>query len=64
MKNSGSGGISLMGALFILFLALKLCGVIGWSWWWVFAPLWGPPLAVIAVVVLFIVCLFLGGCRK
>lgn len=33
--------ITFPGALFILFLALKLCGVIGWSWWWVTAPVWG-----------------------
>lgn len=25
-----------------LFLTLKLCRVIDWSWWWVFAPVWGP----------------------
>lgn len=25
----------------VLFVALKLCGVIGWSWWWVTAPFWG-----------------------
>lgn len=34
--------------LFILFLTLKLTGVIAWSWWWVFSP-------VIAGVVSFIV---------
>jgi hypothetical protein len=61
MKNSGIG---LMGALFILFLALKLCGVIGWSWWWVFAPLWGPPLAVIAVSVIFLLAVFIVSYRK
>ena len=27
--------------LFLLFLGLKLGGVITWSWWWVTAPLWG-----------------------
>lgn len=26
--------------LFLIFLVLKLTGVIGWSWWWVTAPLW------------------------
>jgi hypothetical protein len=26
--------------LFFIFLTLKLCGVIDWSWWWVTAPLW------------------------
>ena len=34
--------MSLPAALFVLFLALKLCGVIAWSWWWVTAPLWIP----------------------
>lgn len=26
--------------LFIVFLVLKLVGVIDWSWWWVTSPLW------------------------
>lgn len=26
--------------LFIIFVALKLTGVIGWSGWWVASPLW------------------------
>lgn len=26
--------------LFCVFLTLKLCDVIDWSWWWVTAPLW------------------------
>lgn len=30
------------GSLFILFLILKLTGVITWSWIWVTAPLWIP----------------------
>lgn len=25
--------------LYLVFLVLKLCGVIDWSWWWVNAPL-------------------------
>jgi len=28
--------------VFLIFLTLKLCGVIDWSWWWVTAPLWMP----------------------
>jgi hypothetical protein len=27
-------------ALFCIFMTLKLCSVINWSWWWVTAPLW------------------------
>lgn len=26
--------------LAIVFITLKLCGVIAWSWWWVLCPLW------------------------
>ncbi len=26
--------------LFFIFLILKLCHVIDWSWWWVTSPLW------------------------
>lgn len=37
---NSSGGIGFVGALTILFIALKLTGVIAWSWWWVLSPLW------------------------
>ncbi|MFJ3487764.1 hypothetical protein ACIPL1_30705 [Pseudomonas sp. NPDC090202] len=30
----------MLGALGILFVGLKLCGVIDWSWLWVTAPFW------------------------
>lgn len=36
MKNSG---VTFLGLLTILFIALKLCGVIAWSWWCVLSPL-------------------------
>ena len=41
VKSSG-GGIGFLGALAILFIALKLLNQITWSWWWVLAPLWIP----------------------
>ena len=34
------------GTLFIVFLILKLCKVINWSWWWVTSPLWMTYLLV------------------
>jgi len=49
-SSSGSGGIGFCGVLFIAFLVLRLCEVIDWSWWWVFAPLWIPFGLVLAVV--------------
>lgn len=44
--SSNSGGIGLAGAVFLVFLVLKLCGVIAWSWWWVTAPIWGTGILV------------------
>ena len=32
-------GTSLPTALTVLFIALKLCGIIDWSWWWVLSPI-------------------------
>lgn len=55
-NSASSGGIGLGGALFLIFLVLKLVGVITWSWWWVTSPLWIPILIVIVIGVL----LFLG----
>lgn len=26
--------------VFVVFLVLRLVGVIHWSWWWITAPLW------------------------
>jgi fatty acid desaturase len=37
---NNKGGIGLSGAVFIVFLVLKLTGNIDWSWWWVTSPLW------------------------
>ncbi len=56
-QTSSTGGIGFGGALFLVFLVLKLTGVIAWSWWWVTAPLWIPfaLLAFIGLVVLAVV---------
>lgn len=62
-----NGGISFLGALAIVFIALKLMGVITWSWWWVTAPLWGGlAIAVVLLAVaaiLYMVGMVLGGGR-
>lgn len=52
-NSSSSGGIGFGGALFLLFLGLRLAGVIDWPWVWVFAPIW-IPLALVAVGLLVI----------
>ncbi len=47
--KSTSNGLGGGTVLFIVFLVLKLTGVIGWSWWWVTAPLWIPAAFLLAV---------------
>lgn len=52
-----SGGIGFSGLLTIVFIVLKLCGVINWSWIWVFSPMWISAALCIAIFV-FIVMIF------
>lgn len=44
-------GVSLLGVLQIIFIVLKVCGLIDWSWWMVFIPVW-IDLGIIAVFLL------------
>ena len=41
-----------LGLLVVVFITLKLIGVISWSWWWVLAPIWVPM--AIALVILIV----------
>ena len=53
-SNSSSSGIGLGGAIFIVFLILKLAEigqVATWSWWWVTSPLWISALFALAVLI-------------
>ena len=47
MSNSKSVGLGFCDVLLIVFIVLKLIGVINWSWGWVLAPLWIPALLVV-----------------
>jgi hypothetical protein len=53
-NNKTSGGIGFCGLLTLLFIGLKLCGVIAWSWLWVLSPIWIP---VALVIVIWIIAL-------
>ena len=39
-KTEARVSLGFAEALTILLVALKLCGVIAWSWLWVLSPLW------------------------
>ena len=54
MKNNETtvnGGIGFVGLLTIVFIALKLCGVISWGWIWVLSPLWITAIALVILIV-------------
>ena len=55
-KEVKTVGLGFADALTLLFIALKLTGVINWSWLWVLSPLWISIsfLAVIAIVIVLI----------
>lgn len=52
--NLGGG---FTGLLTIVFIVLKLCGIINWSWFWVFSPLifsFGIGVIVVIIAIIFI----------
>ena len=36
----------------IILVVLKLAGLIDWSWWWVFGPMWIPAVGVVGMILL------------
>lgn len=54
-KNTVSNSGTVMTVLQIIFLVLKLTGVIDWPWIWVLSPLWiGLALSVLSFIILAI----------
>lgn len=55
--------LSPIWVLFFIFLILKLCHVVEWSWWWITAPLWGS-IALCVLVVLICSLLYIRKNKK
>lgn len=61
-KNTNDGandGLGIGIVLFLIFLVLKLVGVIDWSWWWVTAPLWGSLVLYGLIIGITFFCLWI-----
>ena len=56
-------GIGFLPLLALMFIGLKLSGLITWSWWWVLAPLWGP-VALVILMFAFILLVAILKVRK
>ena len=64
-NNVSVRGIGFTGLLQVAFIVLKLIGVINWSWFWVFSPIWVTLLiAVIAIIAILIFSIILTRPRK
>ncbi len=50
--------IGFMALLALVFITLKLCGVIAWSWWLVLLPLYFGLAVVVGLILLFGLGLF------
>ena len=62
---AAGGGLSILGVVEIVFIILKLLGIINWSWWIVLIPLWidlGVSLLIILIII--IVAIIMANKRK
>lgn len=55
-KSGSAGGIGVTGLLGVVFIVLKLVGVINWSWWWVLSPFWIVAAFVLMTILICVVC--------
>lgn len=60
-------GVGFTGLLTIVFIVLKLLGVISWSWLWVLSPIWislAVSLVIFGFVFLIWVIMVLAALKK
>lgn len=54
-SQTATPGVSIIGLLGVLFIGLKLGGVISWSWLWILAPFWGGFALIIAFIIVWLI---------
>lgn len=57
--STKSSGLGLSSILTIIFVLCKLFGVIDWSWWWVFSPVWIPLTVILIGVLIYFIIMFI-----
>ena len=60
-NKAKQGGLGIVSVLTIVFIVLKLLGVIQWGWIWVLSPIW---ISAVIVVAVFSVILIGGRIKK
>lgn len=51
--DSKKAGLGFGDVLLVVFIVLKLLGVINWSWVWVLSPIWISLILVLLALVLY-----------
>lgn len=62
-KSASAGGVGVLGVIQIVFIILKLVGVISWSWGLVLIPLW-ISLGFLAIVIILVIFTVSYGVSK
>ena len=61
VNHTTSGGIGFVGLLTIVFITLKLLGVITWSWVWVLSPIWiSLAVGLVALLIILIIAVVMA----
>ena len=62
--TTAGGGLNILGVVEIVFIILKLLGIINWSWWIVLIPLWIDLGVTLLVILVIIVAIIIDNKRK
>lgn len=54
-KENRKVGLGFVDTLTLIFITLKLIGIIDWSWWWVLSPIWITLLVAIIIVIIVVI---------
>lgn len=60
-NNVSGGGIGFAGLLTIVFIVLKLCKVINWSWVWVLSPIWISAVLVVLILIILLIIMLINN---
>ena len=55
MSNNRSYSLGFLDVLTIIFITLKLLGIIHWSWFWVLSPIWGGFTLMLIIAIIGII---------
>lgn len=52
MNVNNATGIGILDVILVIFIVLKLIGIITWSWWIILIPLWIELILVIVTIII------------